>query len=259
MIKKIQQRLLTSMVLSIFLNCSSYQSALNSKDPDIQYELGKEYYDQKVYGKARILLESVLGHYRGKKESRDILLMLIYSCHSLKEHLAVVEYVNDFQKIFFNDEELEQLLYLKGKSLYVMSPRSSLDQTITLDALDVFDDFISRFERSSKVPEINNMAQELTKKLEKKDKDIVKLFRKIEKYKACIKVAENFLINHPASDFREEVSFMKCSCLYMLGIKSSPSKKKIRLEAAEVYYQQFYKKYPVSRYLEDLERLKKRI
>ena len=155
-----------------------------------------------------------------------------------------------FLKNYPRSEKAEEVLFLQGKCYFLESPRYSLTQDDTYKALDRLQEFIDRYPNSENLREANNMVLELLNKLQHKSFEIARGYDKIRDYQAAIKAFDNFLIDNPGSNFREDAMYYRLHSAYELAKNSIKQKEKQRFEEAKGYYETFIRVYPESSYKE---------
>jgi outer membrane protein assembly factor BamD len=85
-----------------------------------------------------------------------------------------------------------------------------------------------------------------------KQYDQVKLYDKMENYKAAVASGEIFLEGHGQSDFAEEINYVVVKNSYFLTINSIESKKSERIEQTNERFRTFALRYPQSKYSKEL-------
>jgi outer membrane protein assembly factor BamD len=136
----------------------------------------------------------------------------------------------------------------------MLSPRYSLDQANTNDALDKLQIFIDNYPNSEFLAEANTYVQELQTKLEKKDFEISKQYHTIRDYKAAINAFDNFIAAYPGTPFREDALYYKFLSSYEIATNSIYYKKLDRLKDLQGIYDIITRYYPETLFLEDLDK-----
>ena len=141
----------------------------------------------------------------------------------------------------------------------MLSPRYSLDQANTNDALDKLQIFIDNFPNSEYLAEANTYVQELQTKLEKKDFEISKQYHTIRDYKSAINAFDNFISSYPGTPFREDALYYKFLSSYEIATNSILSKQLSRLKELKDIYETLTRYYPETLFLEDLDKKMNRV
>jgi outer membrane protein assembly factor BamD len=98
----------------------------------------------------------------------------------------------------------------------------------------------------------NSIIDKLQFKLETKQFDQVKLYDKMENYKAAVVSGELFLEAHGKSTFSEEINYVVVKNSYFLSINSIDSKKSERIDQTNERFRTFATRYPASKYVKEL-------
>ena len=109
------------------------------------------------------------------------------------------------------------------------------------------DDFKIEYPTNSgKYLTLNEIADELTKRLEKKSFDIAKQYYITERYQAAIMAFDIFIEDNFGTNYKEEALAYKFLASYELGIKSIITKKEQRINNAIAAYNRLKKSFPKS-------------
>lgn len=225
----------------------------------MKYEKAVEYYDKGDYYRALQVFEQLIPVYRGTNKAEQLYYYYAYSYYYEREYVMASYYFKRFAVNFPSSEHAEEASFLVAYCKYLDSPRYSLDQTVTREAIDEFQLFINRFPYGEKAAEATDLIIELRAKLEKKDYNIGNLYYKMEDYRAAIISYENLLKDFPDSEYREDVLYKIITSYYSYALKSIEDKKKERFENAVKAYYDFIALYPESEYLVDVERLREKV
>lgn len=141
---------------------------------------------------------------------------------------------------------------------YLESPRHTLDQTVTKDAINEFQSFINRYPYGEKAKEATKLIDQLRLKLQKKDYNIANLYMKIGDYQAAIVSFRNLLKDYPEIAYKEEIMYKIVVSAYNFANNSIQEKKQERLESAQNDYYDFITLFPESRYVNELNKYYKR-
>ncbi|MBC2840769.1 outer membrane protein assembly factor BamD [Robiginitalea sp. SC105] len=245
----------------LLVSCSEYQKVL--KDPDInrKYEMAERLYQEGSFKKANRLLEQIAPQFVGKPQGERVMFFLADSYYKKKDYNFAGYQFERFLKSYPKSDKAPEAAFLGAKSYYMLSPKYSLDQTDTDKALSKLQVFINSYPESEFMEEANAMAQELTRKKQKKAFEIAKQFVKLGKYYtldyniSAIATLDNFISDHPGSIYREEAFFLKLRAASTLAKNSTFSKKKERLDNAVSAYNAFMRYYSDSQYAEDAREL----
>ena len=239
----------------LFASCGEYQKALKSTDGSVKYIEAEKLYKAKKYKKANRLFEQIASEYAGKTQGERIYYMYGDACYQLKQYSLASYQFERLQKLYPRSEKATEASFLEAKSLYLETPKYSVDQTYTYQALEKLQYFLDRYPNSDYTKEANELTLDLVTRLEKKDFEIAKQYDKIRDYQAAMKSLDNFLTNNPGSPFREEALYTRLHSAYEWAINSVESKKEERLNTAKEAYDNLLRAYPESKFKKEAENM----
>ncbi|MDX1829207.1 MAG: outer membrane protein assembly factor BamD [Lutibacter sp.] len=254
--QKIKNYIFILLFTSTLFSCSEYQKVLNKGNVQEQYKMATKMYEAQKYSKAIQLFEKITPSYRGKPQMERIQYMVAQSHYNTKQYSLAAYYFDKFVKNYPKSSKVEEAAYLSAYSYYKASPRYSLDQKDTNEALNAMQNFIYKYPTSDKVVEANKTIKELTFKLEKKAFEIAKQYYKIQDYIAAVTAFDNFLGDYLGSSLKEDAMYYKFKAAYELGINSYITKKEERLKNAIKAQERLKRNFPKSKYLSETEKLK---
>lgn len=232
---------------------STYQKLLKSTDQEAKYEAAIDYFEKKNYTKALELFDLLQAVFRGTSKGEEISYRMAYCYYNLEDYIVASYYFKKHAQTYPLSVRAEECLYMNAYCYFLDSPRYSLDQSNTLEALKELQAFIDLYPRSSRVAEANNLIDELRAKLEQKDYNIAILFYKMRDYMAAITSFQNLLKRFPDTERREEVLNYMTLAYFEFAERSIPEKRRERYESAIETYNNLLYQYPESKYLKSLE------
>lgn len=248
------------LMLSVLIaSCSEYQKLLKNSDNELKYTKAIEYYEKGDYLKAQQLFEQTQAFFRGTDKAEKIAYYNAQCYYKQKDYILGGYYFRAFATNYSTSVFAEESLYLSAYCSYLDSPRSSLDQTSTKDAISSLQLFINQYPKSDRVPECNTLIDELRAKLEKKDIDIAMLYYKMADYKASVVSLNNVLKDFPDTKSKELILFSILDAKYQYAINSITEKRKDRLNDALEAYDDLNAGFPVGEYSEKALAIKKSI
>ncbi|WP_224490750.1 outer membrane protein assembly factor BamD [Robertkochia flava] len=246
--------LIAGIVTSVlFSSCSEYQKVLKEDDTKKKYDMAEKLYNEGDYKKAIRLYDQIVPNYIGKPQGERIIYFYADSYFQEEQYYQSAYQFERFAKSYPRSEKAEEAAYLGAKSEYMTSPRFSLDQSDTNEAVDRLQAFINSYPDSQYLDEANAMVQELRAKLDKKSFEIAKQYNTISDYFASIKAFELFLKDNPGSEYREDALFYKLTAEYNLAMNSIYSKREERLNNALATFNLLKKDYEQGEYMEEAE------
>ncbi len=217
-----------------------------------------QYYDKGDFYRALQLFDQLIPIYRGTSKSEDLLFRYPFAYFNQRDYVMASYHFNRFSSTFpFKLQSRRSRLY--GCLLqYLESPRHTLDQTVTKDAINEFQSFINRYPYGEKAKEATKLIDQLRLKLQKKDYNIANLYMKIGDYQAAIVSFRNLLKDYPEIAYKEEIMYKIVVSAYNFANNSIQEKKQERLESAQNDYYDFITLFPESRYVNELNKYYKR-
>ncbi len=253
------KNLLIVFVAIVFMSCSKYNNVLNKGTVEEKYKMATVLYEDKKFSKALRLFEMITPAYKGKPQMERIQYMISQSYFNTKDYESAAYYFGRFVSNYPNSSKREEAEFTTAKSHYMASPKYSLDQTATREALASFQKYINAYPDSKRLPEANQMVFELQYKLETKAFEIAKQYYDIGYYESAITSFDNLTSEFLGTSYREVAFFYKLKASYELGIRSTYQKKWQRLTAAEKAYEKLKRNYPESPYMKESDNMLKRI
>jgi outer membrane protein assembly factor BamD len=238
---------------AVLVSCSEYQRVLKSKDMNLKLLKANEYFDKKQYFKALPIYEELIAVYRGTARAALVYYKYAY-CEFYLGDLIMANYrFDNFTKTFPNSEKAEECSFMAAYCSYTMSPRSSLDQSASYQAIDELNLFMTQYPESPLVDSCSYLLDQLRIKLEQKAFDSANLFLKTGNYKAAIVSFENALRDYPDTDYKEQILYHSLRAHYKLATNSVETKKEERMRETVKAYIKFADSFPESPLLRKAE------
>jgi outer membrane protein assembly factor BamD len=234
--------------------CSGYEKVLKSDDVNYKLTKANEYYDKGHYQKANQLYESLLPVMKGTKNFEALYFRYAYSAYYLKDYLSASYHFKNFVDYFPAGKDAEEAEYMHSVSLYRMSPKSSLEQTNTIKAMEAMQSYINTHPDSKRLVEANKLMDEMRLKLETKDAAAARLYYNISQYKAASVAYKSVLQNYPESPNSDFYQFMIIRALYNYADASVTEKQEERFANTLSAYNELKDSYPNSKYLSEAEK-----
>lgn len=240
-----------SMITS---SCSDYSRLLKSTDYNKKYDAAIKFYDDKEYTKALALLQELVSVYRGTSKGEKIMYYYAYATYAMGDYLLAGYHFNNFVKTFPASDKTEECAFMYAYCYFLESPRYSLDQIDTKNAIKELQFFINKYPDSKRKEECNDLITLLRGKLEEKYYKISKQYYFLDDYQAAITAFENVLKDFPDTRYREEAMYMIVKSNYVYATKSTDLKKKERFKSTVDSYNKFISYFTEnSRYLKEIE------
>lgn len=246
-------------ILLLTASCkSTYQKLLKSTDQDAKYEAAMDYYDNKDYTRALELFDLLQAFYRGNAKGEEISYRMAYCYYHLEDYIVASYYFKRHSQTYPLSDKAEECMFMNAYCYYLDSPKYSLDQANTYEAIKELQAFVNMFPRSQRVPEANNLIDDLRAKLELKDYNLAMLFYRMRDYMAAITSFQNLLKKFPDTERREEVYRYMTLAYFEFAERSIPEKRRERYESAIESYNNLLYQYPDSQYVKTLADVQER-
>ncbi len=242
-------------ILLFATSCSNYQKLLKSTDNELKLEKAIEYYEKGDYHRAIGLFTDVIPAYRGTQKAELINYYYAMAHYKQRDYVMASHYFKTFHQAFPTSKHAEEFLFLAAYTKYLDSPRPSLDQTTTIEAIRELQIFINRYPASERVAEANALIDELRQKQEKKVFDQAVLYYNLSDYVASITTFNNLIRDFPDSKYREEAMFNIVKANFDYASQSIPDRQPERFSKVLEAHNRLSRHFPESRYLAQSQRM----
>jgi outer membrane protein assembly factor BamD len=249
--------LITVLLFSTISCKSKYEKLKASNDNAKKFQEGKRLYDKKEYDKALGLFETLLSRYRGTDGATDLFYLNAMTNYKLKDYTAAAYHFNEFATSYPSDPRAEEARFLTAYCYYLDAPVFSLDQENTYKCIDKLQLFINLYPKSDRVAEASKLIQDLRDRLETKSYANAKLYLDIGNNQSAVIAFNNTLRDYPDTKYAEELEFLTIKAQYEYAHQSREFKQEERYTQAITYADQFFEKYPASKYTPEAQLLKK--
>ncbi|RYD51935.1 MAG: outer membrane protein assembly factor BamD [Sphingobacteriales bacterium] len=246
--------LLPALALLLLASCNPYEKVLKSNDLSFKLTKANEYYDAKKYQQANEIYQQLIPVMKGTRSFEPLVLRYAWSFYNMKDYLQASYWFKNFVDYFPASKEAEECEYMQALCLYKESPKSSLEQTNTIKAMESMQSFINRYPTSKHLTEANTMIDEGRSKLEAKDASASDLYFKIRQYRAASVAFKSLLRSYPESARADYYQFMIVRSLYLYARESVAEKQEERYASAVTAYREMADLYPQSTYLTEAKR-----
>ncbi|MES2808550.1 MAG: outer membrane protein assembly factor BamD [Bacteroidota bacterium] len=236
---------------------SKYEKLKASNDNAKKFQEGKRLYDKKEYDKALGLFETLLSRYRGTDGATDLFYLNAMTNYKLRDYTAAAYHFNEFATSYPGDPRAEEARFLTAYCYYLDAPVFSLDQENTFKCIDKLQLFINLYPKSDRVAEASKLIQDLRDRLERKSYENAKLYLNIGNNQSAVIAFNNTLRDYPDTKYGEELEYLIIKAQYEYAKQSREYKQEERYTQAITYADQFFEKYPSSKYTAQAQLLRK--
>lgn len=251
---KLCNRIFAALVVMTFCSCKSqFELLLNSNDVDAKYKAAFEYFDNKKYGKAASLFESLSMLTEGTAKDDTVKYYWGLSNYKAKDYYTAETNFEKFAENFPRSPFASDAIYLRMDCLYMQTLRYELDQTPTYKAINAISEYILEYPSSEHLQACRDMLVELNERLDKKAYESAKLYYKMEDYLASRVAFGNVLKDDAENIYREDILYYMAMSSYKYAFLSVPEKQKERyLDFVDDYFN-FVGEYPDSHFRKELD------
>jgi len=240
------------LIIVLLSSCGEYEKLLKSTDFELKKAKAKEYFDARQYTRTTEILSQILPRYRATEEAEELNWMNAQAYYGMKDYFMASNYYKSFIEQFPFGRHIEEASYMAPLCDTKISPRSELDQQSTVDAIEGFRIFMTRFPGSSRIGEATEMIKEMEEKLVYKSYKSAKLYYDMKQYKSAIVALNNSLKEYSNTKYREEMMFLKLNSLFKYAELSQLAKQRERYQATLDDYYSFKEEFPESQYSKDI-------
>lgn len=247
--------LLLFAMLSV--SCSKYTKISKGTDNELKYEVAVDLFEKGDYYRALQLFDQLIAIYRGTERLENINYYYAYCYYEQGDYLLASYYFKRFAQNYSASLKAEECMFMNAYCYYIDSPRFSLDQTNTYEAMKEMQLFVNMYPASDSVPRCNLILDELREKLERKAIEIGIQYYKTRHYKAAVTALENVLDDYPDTRNQEEILYFIMKSYYFYAINSVDEKKEERYQQAVEVYDDIMYLFPDTKYQRELKAMHK--
>ena len=237
----------------IIASSCKYEKLLKSSDYKLKYQKALEYYAEEDYMRAEGLFEQLKPILKGTKQSDSVFFYAAYCSYYQGSYLLAAHYFDEFRKTYANSSFAEEADFMNAYCTYLLSPRPSLDQSYSYQAMNLIGLYMSRYPNSDRTDQCISIIEELRNRLVEKSYQSAKLYYNLGDYKAAIVALNNSLDNFPQTKHREEIMFLILKSKYLIAENSVANKKIERYQSTVDEYYTFLGEFPNSDFMKEAQ------
>lgn len=242
--------------LLLLVGCAPYNEILKGDDYSLKFSTANSLYQEaskRSYEKAIVLFEQVFQHAPKSKDGETAYFLMAKSYYEKEDYYMGGYFFGSFIQRYPYSLRNEEAFFLTALCSVNNSPKWSLDQTETYDALNAVQQFIDKYPSSPLIDSCNKIIDVLSYKLEFKDYNKVLLYDKTGNYKAAVSYSDLFMERFPFSIHEEEIRSCAIRNGFELAENSIEIKKKERIEETLQRYRNFVSDFPSSSFISSLK------
>lgn len=238
----------------LFASCSSYDKVLKSNDHSLKLSTANQYYEEGRWFRANELYASLIPVLRATKNFEEVMYRYAYSYFNMKDYLTASYQFKNFLETFPKSTRAEEMRFMYAKSLYLDSPKTSLDPTNTREAMNAMASYIKQNPGGKYITEATSLLDELSLKLIEKDQKAAKLYYDMGQYRAARIAYTELIDKYPTSKINDYHQFMVVKSTYLFANKSYDNKKEERMVDVVNAFQTMKDYFPNSTYFPEAEK-----
>jgi outer membrane protein assembly factor BamD len=235
----------------------TYNRVLKSDNYDLKYKWATKYYNKGKYSKAMDLYQQLVPYEKGLAKGEDVEYKFAACNYKIGEDLYAAYLFKKFYNDYPNSKFAESALFMSAYCNYLASPRWSLDQKETHQAIDQFQLFLNKYPKSPLVDSTNTLVDTLNYKLEKKSYRGAKLYYDIEYYMPATIALNNSITDNPGSPFNEYAEYYIVKAAYKYAQNSIETKQKERYNKVISDILRYKSDYPNGKHIKDINNILK--
>jgi outer membrane protein assembly factor BamD len=236
-------------LIQLIAGCGSSKTDITTDDPQKAFDIAKRKYDNRDYVDAIEDFSFIKIRFPGTDVSDKVQFYLASSYFNQREFLLAAYEYDTFLKNFPLSPLYPEAKYMLGNTYYELSPKYSLDQQFTREALNEFLSYIEAYPQDKNVPDAEKKIKEMRNKLAYKDFWTAELYMKTDNYKAASLYYQAVYDDYIDSDWADDAMVGQAEA-YINGRKYEEAKKVL---------DKFYKLFPKSNLKSKADRLNSRI
>lgn len=242
------------LTLLVTASCSPLDKVKKSNDVNYKLTKANEFYDKRKYMFANELYKELMPVLRGTKNFEQLYYRYAYTFYYQKEYATAALWFKNFSDQFPTSRDVEETEYMYALCMVKEAPKSTLDQTNTIKAMDALQSFINTHPNSKRLAEANEFVEQCRKKLETKESTAAQLYFNIGQYKASAITYKGIIDAYPDSPTADYYQFMIVRSYYEYARISIPERQAERYVNAREAFKVLKDTYPKSQYVHDAER-----
>ncbi len=249
------RKLLLLLSTVLFLNaCSTHEKILKSDDVNYKLTKGNEYYDEGKWVRAKDVYERLLPVFRGTPNYEELYYRYAYTLFNMEDYLMASYQFRSFIEFFPRSTRKDECEFMYAKSLYLDSPRASLDQTSTIKSIEALQNYINNNPNSKRITEANNYMDIARSKILEKDTKASELYYNMGKYKSAAVAFKTLTFDYPESDQIDYYYLMVIKSYSNYARLSNTERQEERYAEVISTFNELKEYYPHSNHLKEAER-----
>ena len=185
-----------------FYGCSSFND--NNLANTEKFQIAVDLFDNKKYQKAKEYFEEIVQNEQGTNLGLESTFHLAKTLYELKEYEEASYNFNYFSMFSKDIENVEYSQYMKSKCAYELTLPYNKDQSSTLYAISIIQEFLDNFPYSSYKDSAFDMILKLRHRLGRKKFESGRLYLKMKKYDSALYYFDIIISEYYDTKFHDE-------------------------------------------------------
>jgi len=244
-LQKHTRYILSAMMLLIIMasGCRNTSFIQPGDTLEVAYEKALALYEDEKWDEAAGAFSAVLTLGRGSNVAQDAQFYLAEANFKNKRYLVAASEYERFTLLYPDSPRRETADLNIARCYYELSPRYKLDQTYTVQAIENFNIFLSRYPSSENREEAIASIDALREKLAQKIYSAADFYRRTQRYEAAVLTYGEVIDQYPETAWAEQslVEQMESYILYAENSVSDRQRERYQkaLDVYDTYLQLF--------------------
>jgi len=212
------------LLIQLIAGCGSSKTDINTDDPQKAFDIAKRKYDKRDYTDAIDDFSFIKIRFPGTDVSDKVQFYLASSYFYQKEYILAAYEFESFIKNYQLSPLYPDARFMLANTYYELSPKYSLDQQFTKEALTQYLSYIESYPEDKNIPEAEKRIKELRNKLAYKDYWTGELYMKTSNYKAASIYFQTVYDEYIDSDWADDAMVAQADA-YINGRRYEDAKK----------------------------------
>lgn len=210
-------RLRFLLLALLFLGCPKRGQLAPPNDARTGLEQALAALDARKFKDAEDRLTFVIFNFPGTREAADAQYYLGETYFRSDNHNQAQTEFDFYLKSFPNGRFQEEATYKLGLAYFHSAPPRSRDQTQTLKAKEIFEEFLAGYPESALRSTVQAALAEVKRRLTNRDFDVARLYLKAGEYRSALTYYEYIAVRFPVDEWSSEEWLRLGTCYQETG------------------------------------------
>jgi outer membrane protein assembly factor BamD len=236
--------LLLGLAVMLLTSCRSKDLILPGDTLEVAYEKANRFYENEKWSEAVSAFETVVSVGRGTNIGQEAQFLLAESYFNNKRYLQASAEYDRYTTFYSRSDKRQEAEYKSALSLFLMSPRYKLDQSYSLQAMDRFRLFLSRYPDSEFAEYASERIAQIREKLAKKNYMSGQFYMRNGMYEAAAIYYNLVIDQYPESPWAEAALVEQIEAYILFANNSVEARQAERYEMALSSYSRYLQLFP---------------